>query len=675
MRGEADEARRPRALEPPARAGRPRRRRPAADPSLRPGRRRPAASSGPSSASARRSKAFKRERFEEARKILRPLAERRRPPSPCASSSGSPTTGSAAGRRPPPSSRPSATSAAPPSSTPCSPTATGRSGRHAKVAELWEELRAASPSAALVAEGRIVSAGSLADQGRLEDAIRAARAPPSRPPSAPRSTTSASPTRWPTCTSGPATCRKARQLFTIVAAADPELGDVTRAERPASLRLLARAVVALRRRCAPASPSRPCGAAARLGAHRPASHPRRRSGAFPLHVRSRTVGGTMSTPSSRPQGPTSPSSSDVLSRDAGAAHRCPRATSVLALELTVRPREGPAESVPVAWLAARRRPRPPGPPARRCSSRAGSAAGSSGPAGATQSRTEVVAAPWSCPPGGRPTAGQGGRGRAGPLAGTVVTARRGSAMMGPTAGTNENERHMNQEQLEKVRRARASSPPSTRAGAARPRPSSSTASARTRTTATTRCSTASTRCAPGSSPAPASPATGCSAPSSSKTTWTGRSRAATRPSTSGRSKGVVPFLKVDKGLADEADGVQVMKPMPGLDRAARAGRRQGRVRHEDALGHQAGRPEGRRRPSSTSSSRSAGRSWPTAWCRSSSPRSTSTARRRPRPRRCSRRRCWRGLDALPADEQVMFKLTLPGRGRLLRRPRRPPEGR
>jgi fructose-bisphosphate aldolase class I len=30
-------------------------------------------------------------------------------------------------------------------------------------------------------------------------------------------------------------------------------------------------------------------------------------------------------------------------------------------------------------------------------------------------------------------------------------------------------------------------------------------------------------------------------------------------------KGVVPFLKVDKGLADESDGVQVMKPMPQLD--------------------------------------------------------------------------------------------------------------
>jgi fructose-bisphosphate aldolase class I len=30
-------------------------------------------------------------------------------------------------------------------------------------------------------------------------------------------------------------------------------------------------------------------------------------------------------------------------------------------------------------------------------------------------------------------------------------------------------------------------------------------------------------------------------------------------------RGVVPFLKVDKGLAAEADGVQLMKPMPDLD--------------------------------------------------------------------------------------------------------------
>lgn len=40
-------------------------------------------------------------------------------------------------------------------------------------------------------------------------------------------------------------------------------------------------------------------------------------------------------------------------------------------------------------------------------------------------------------------------------------------------------------------------------------------------------------------------------------------------------KGVVPFLKIDKGLEDEANGVQLMKPMPGLDdllaRAAKLG--------------------------------------------------------------------------------------------------------
>ena len=31
------------------------------------------------------------------------------------------------------------------------------------------------------------------------------------------------------------------------------------------------------------------------------------------------------------------------------------------------------------------------------------------------------------------------------------------------------------------------------------------------------------------------------------------------------AKSVVPFLKIDKGLADEANGVQLMKPMPDLD--------------------------------------------------------------------------------------------------------------
>jgi tetratricopeptide (TPR) repeat protein len=41
----------------------------------------------------------------------------------------------------------------------------------AEVSVLWEELSQSSPSAQLVAEGRIVMAGSLADQGKLTEAI------------------------------------------------------------------------------------------------------------------------------------------------------------------------------------------------------------------------------------------------------------------------------------------------------------------------------------------------------------------------------------------------------------------------------------------------------------------------------------------------------------------------
>jgi fructose-bisphosphate aldolase class I len=57
-------------------------------------------------------------------------------------------------------------------------------------------------------------------------------------------------------------------------------------------------------------------------------------------------------------------------------------------------------------------------------------------------------------------------------------------------------------------------------------------------------------------------------------------------------KQVVPFLKVDKGLADEAKGVQLMKPMPGLDsvlaRAVSKGvfgtKMRAVVKHADAQG-------------------------------------------------------------------------------------------
>jgi tetratricopeptide (TPR) repeat protein len=44
-------------------------------------------------------------------------------------------------------------------------------GKYNKVDELWDELALASPSSALVTEGRIVLAGARADRGRIRDAI------------------------------------------------------------------------------------------------------------------------------------------------------------------------------------------------------------------------------------------------------------------------------------------------------------------------------------------------------------------------------------------------------------------------------------------------------------------------------------------------------------------------
>ncbi len=44
-------------------------------------------------------------------------------------------------------------------------------GRHAKVASAWTELRHRSPDADLLAEARMVAAGSLADRGQLHEAI------------------------------------------------------------------------------------------------------------------------------------------------------------------------------------------------------------------------------------------------------------------------------------------------------------------------------------------------------------------------------------------------------------------------------------------------------------------------------------------------------------------------
>ena len=55
-----------------------------------------------------------------------------------------------------------------------------------RVDELWDELKAASPGPELVAEGRIVVAGALADRGKLSEAIALLEPAASKTPKKPR---------------------------------------------------------------------------------------------------------------------------------------------------------------------------------------------------------------------------------------------------------------------------------------------------------------------------------------------------------------------------------------------------------------------------------------------------------------------------------------------------------
>ena len=105
--------------------------------------------------------------------------------------------------------------------------------RYGKVRELWDELREASSSAALVTEGRIVAAGALADQGDVRGAVRLLEHGPVRP----RGRIGVHHARlWYALAdlyerAGDAP--KARELFARVVAAEPGLADA--AERLAAL--------------------------------------------------------------------------------------------------------------------------------------------------------------------------------------------------------------------------------------------------------------------------------------------------------------------------------------------------------------------------------------------------------------------------------------------------------
>jgi thioredoxin-like negative regulator of GroEL len=171
------------------------------------------------------SDAFRRERYEDARRILRPLAEQ----APSASSVRE-LYGLTLYRlgRWAQAKRELEAFRTQTDSTEQHPVLADCSralGHYAEVEELWEELRAASPSAELVAEGRIVAAGALADQGRLRDAIallEAAAKPTKRPMLHHLRMAYALADLYERAGDLP----KARELFGRVAASEPDFVDV-----------------------------------------------------------------------------------------------------------------------------------------------------------------------------------------------------------------------------------------------------------------------------------------------------------------------------------------------------------------------------------------------------------------------------------------------------------------
>jgi len=98
-------------------------------------------------------------------------------------------------------------------------------GRFAKVDRLWDELRAASPEPALLTEGRIVAAGSLADRGDVGGAIRLLERGPLTPKRAPAAHHLRLWYALADLCERAGDAPRARELFRRVVAVDPGLAD------------------------------------------------------------------------------------------------------------------------------------------------------------------------------------------------------------------------------------------------------------------------------------------------------------------------------------------------------------------------------------------------------------------------------------------------------------------
>lgn len=123
-------------------------------------------------------------------------------------------------------------------------------------------------------------------------------------------------------------------------------------------------------------------------------------------------------------------------------------------------------------------------------------------------------------------------------------------------------------------------------------------------------------------------------------------------------KQVVPFLKVDKGLAAEADGVQLMKPMPELDALLARARAKGvfgtKMRSVINAANPTGIAAAVRQQFEVGRQILAAGLMPIL-----EPEVNIKAADKAGAEALLKAEILKGLDALPAGSQVMFKLTLP----------------
>ena len=171
------------------------------------------------------SRAFDRERYTEARKMLKPLAERAPGSAPVRELYGLTLYRLGQWRAAARELEAFRTLAGSAEQLPVLADCYRALKRYGEVDKLWTELAAASPSAEAVTEGRIVTAGALADRGELDRAIKlleAGQKPAKRMRTHHIRLTYALADLVERAGDFP----RARQLFRRVADADPDFADV-----------------------------------------------------------------------------------------------------------------------------------------------------------------------------------------------------------------------------------------------------------------------------------------------------------------------------------------------------------------------------------------------------------------------------------------------------------------